>query len=148
MPIRRVQQQSDRGNIKDLQAGDDEKYPPTSYESRLRDMYTQAVATRDQSMIDSLGFIVLNGGIGPVSVFRHREYVKQLEAKFGDQLEKTKQIIAGYLTIDETYLPREIMRAKAKQENSRNLILEREQTIKTASYGASSHIRRSFKRSS
>lgn len=142
MSIRPVKQQSDRGSIKDLQAGDDEKYPATSYELRLRDMYSHAVSTRDQSLIDSTGFIVLNGTVNPVSLFRHREYVVQLENRLGNKLEKTKQEIADCFTYDENLLPNEVWAAKRKRESARNVILNKD-NIKFASAGVSY---RSFRR--
>lgn len=143
MSIRRVQQQSDRGSIKDLQNGDDEKFPPTPYELRMRNLYEHGLATRDQALIESLGFIAVNAAPkDPVSLYRHREYVKQLETQLGDKLEQAKQELAGCF-VSGSYDDSPEMQ---KQLSSRNAILmSEEQLIKVAS-SDTSVVRRSFRR--
>ncbi len=143
MPIRRVQQQSDRGSIKDLQNGDDEKFPPTSYELRMKELYEHGLATRDQALIESLGFIAVNAAPkDPVSLYRHREYVKKLEAQLGDKLEQTKQEIAGCF-VSGSYDDSPEMK---KQLDSRNAILMSEEEIIKVASSDPSIVRRSFRR--
>lgn len=146
MPIRRVQQQSDRGSIKDLHNGDDEKFPPTPFELRVKKLYEHSLATRDQALIESLGLIAVNvAPKDPVSLYRHREYVKQLEAKLGDKLEQTKQELAGcFFYNDHSDSPE-----MKKQASSRNAILVNEEKIIKVASSAQvepTSVKRSFRR--
>lgn len=143
MPYRRVQQQSDRGSIRNLANGDDEKLPPTEFELRLKELYEHAMVTRNQALVDSLGLIPLNGTANdPVSIFRHREYVKSLSDKLAAQIQETAKEIEGCLAIDETSLPREVMNSRYKQANSLAAISDTKELVKTASTSP----RRSFRR--
>lgn len=143
MPYRRVQQQSDRGSIRNLANGDDEKLPPTEFELRLKELYEHAMVTRNQALVDSLGLIPLNGTANdPVSIFRHREYVKSLRDKLAAQIQETAKEIEGCLAIDETSLPREVINSRYKQANSLAAISDTKELVKTASTSP----RRSFRR--
>lgn len=143
MPIRRVQQQSDRGSIRDLQNGDDEKLPPTEFELRLKGLYEHAMATRDQALVDSLGLIPLNGSAtDPVSIFRHREYVKNISDKLAEQIQETAKEIEGLLAVDERDFSQELRMSRYKQANSLAAITEKDELVKTAS----ALPRRSFRR--
>ena len=143
MPYRRVQQQSDRGSIQNLQNRQEDDLPPTDYELRLKELYEHAMVTRNQALVDSLGLIPLNGAANdPVSIFRHREYVKSLSDKLATQIQETAKEIEGCLAIDETSLPREVQNSRYKQANSLAAISDTDGLVKTAS----TTLRRSFRR--
>jgi len=149
MPIRRVQQQSDRGSIRDLANGDDEKYPPTPLELRLKGLYEHALVTRDRALINSLGLIPLNGEANnPVSVYRHREYVNSLSVELAEKIKQTAQEIEGCLAVDESFLPQEIKWSRYKQARSQSVITQESGLVKTASVDGSAQVRpvRSFRR--
>jgi hypothetical protein len=149
MPIRRVQQQSDRGSIRDLANGDDEKYPPTPLELRLKGLYEHALVTRDQALINSLGLIPLNGEANnPVSIYRHREYVKALSEELAEKIQQTAQEIEGCLAVEESSLPQELKWARYKQARAQSVITQENDLVKTASADGSTQTRsvRSFRR--
>ena len=134
MPIRRVKQYSDRGSIKDLHHGDDDNYPPTDLELRLKQLYEHAVATRDQALSDSLGFITMNSqSIDPVSVYRHREYVESLKAKLTTK-EDMKQIVEAMPYIDPGLAvpPVSLPYIRERQANSTYAIHRIEEFVKMA----------------
>ncbi len=134
MPIRRVQQQSDRGSIRDLANGDDEKLPPTEFELRLKEMYEHAMVTKNQAMIESLGLIPLDGSAkDPVSIFRHREYINSLKDKMAEQIQATSKELEGCLAVDETNVAQELRLSRYKQANSLSAILDTDELVKTAS---------------
>lgn len=143
MPIRRVQQQSDRGSIRDLANGDDDKFPPTALELRLKELYEHAMVTRDEALINSLGLIPLNGEANnPVSIYRHREYVNALSEELADKIKQTAQEIEGVLSVDETTKPQEVRMMDYKRANSLAAIIDNGDLVKTAS----ALPRRSFRR--
>jgi len=149
MPIRRVQQQSDRGSIRDLQNGDDEKYPPTDYELRVKELYEHALVTKNQALVDSLGLIPINGSANdPVSIFRHREYIKSLSSELADKIQQTAKEIEGCLHVDETSLPQEVKWSRYKQAHSLAAICEDIDIVKVASADGGTYTRakRSFRR--
>lgn len=149
MPIRRVQQQSDRGSIRDLANGDDEKYPPTPYELRLKGLYEHAMVTRDQALLESLGLIAINGSAkDPISVFRHREYVKSLSEKLSEQIKQTSQEIEGCLAVDDSDTPQELKWSRYKQARAQSLITQGEDMVKVAHADGTTSVKplRSFRR--
>lgn len=150
MPIRRVQQQSDRGSIKDIQNGDDDKYPPTSQELRLRDLHAHALVTRDEALLNSLGLIAINGAPkGPISIYRHREYIKSLSEKLASQIEQTAKEIEGCLEMDESSIPQEMKWSRYKQAHSQQIITQENDFVKVANADGTTstrNIRRSFRR--
>lgn len=129
MPYKVVPSRSDRGSIKDIQKKvtdyleENPDMPPTSQELRIKALYERAVVLRDQALIDSLGLIVMNGAVNdPVSVMRHREYVKGIADKCGLNLEKTK-LELEILVAESPYKSLEMRVASYKQKNATNIIL-------------------------
>ena len=95
MSIRRVKQQSDRGSIRDLANGDDEKLPPTEEELRLKKLYEHSLATRDDALLASLGLIAINGAPkDPIAIYRHKEYIDSLKEKLAEQIKQTADELA------------------------------------------------------
>jgi len=134
MPIRRVQQQSDRGSISDLANGDDEKFPPTPLELHLKGLYEHAMVTRDEALLNSLGLIPLNGDAkNPVSIYRHREYVNGLSAALAEQIRETAKEIEGCFTVDQSTFSFELKMSQHKQAQALSVISEPETLVKTAS---------------
>lgn len=149
MPIRRVQQQSDRGSIQNLQNKNEEEFPPTDYELRVKELYEHALVTRNQALVDSLGLIPLNGSANdPVSIFRHREYVKSLSAELADKIQQAAKEIESCLHVDESSLPQEIKWSRYKQSHSLAAITEDIDIVKVASADGQTYTRpkRSFRR--
>lgn len=134
MPIRRVKQYSDRGSIKDLHNGDDDNYPPTDLELRLKQLYEHAVATRDQNLSDSLGFITMNSqSLDPVSVYRHREYVESLKTKLITNEDMTQIVDAmPYVNSALACPPLSLPHIRKAQVNSTYAIHRVEEFVKTA----------------
>lgn len=148
MPIRRVQQQSDRGSIQDLANGDDEKYPPTEQELRVKEIYEHALVTRDDALLASIGLIPINGSAkDPVSIFRHREYIKSLSTELADKIAEATQELEGCLSVNDDSVPDELKWPRYKQAQSLSAILGPEELVKTAS-DDDSYVppRRSFRR--
>jgi hypothetical protein len=138
MPIRRVQQQSDRGSIRNLANGDDEKFPPTSLELRLKGLYEYAMVTRDQALVNSLGLIPLNGAPNdPVSIYRHREYVNSLSAELAEKIKHTAQEIEGCLAVNESDLPQEMKWTRYKQARAQSIITQESDLVKVAAVDGS-----------
>jgi len=134
MPFRRVPTLSDRGSIRDLQARNEEDFPPTEHELRIKKLYEHAMVTRNQALVDSLGLIPLNGTANdPVSIFRHREYVKSLSDKLAEQIQETAKEIEGCLAVDESSMCQEMRLSRYKQANSLAAITDPEELVKTAS---------------
>lgn len=134
MPIRRVKQYSDRGSIKNLHNEDDDNYPPTDLELRLKQLYERAVETRDHGLSDSLGFITMNSkSIDPVSVYRHREYVESLKSKL-TTTENMKQIVDAMPFVDPALAchPLSLSDIRKAQANSTYAIHRVEEFVKTA----------------
>lgn len=147
MPIRRVQQQSDRGSIRDLANGDDDKFPPTPLELRVKELYEHAMVTRDEALINSLGLIPLNGEANnPVSIYRHREYVKALSEELSEKIAQTAQEIEGCLSVDESEIPQEMKWSKYKQVRSQSIITQESDLVKVASADGTTKALRSFRR--
>jgi hypothetical protein len=146
MPFRRVQQQSDRGSIKDLANGDDEKLPPTEEELRLKKLYEHGLATRDEALLASLGLIAINGAPkDPIAIFRHKEYIESLKGKLAEQIKQTSDELAPCFAVPDDRANRttfELARIKWKQEGSLNTILDDGSLVKNASTTP----RRSFRR--
>lgn len=134
MPYRRVQQQSDRGSIRDLANGDDDKFPPTPHELHLKGLYEHAMVTRDEALLNSLGLIPLNGDAkNPVSIYRHREYVNSLSTALAEQIQQTAKEIEGCFAVDESTFSHEVRRSQYKQAQALTIISEPEALVKTAS---------------
>ena len=149
MPIRQVKQQSDRGSIKDIQNGDDEKYPPTPYELRMRGLYEHALVSKNQVLLNSLGLIAINGTPkDPISIFRHREYVSSLSNQLAEKIEQTKEELAGCFAADYSNAPQEMKWSRYKQQRACEVILGSQDMVKVADADGDSHIRvlRSFRR--
>ena len=156
MPYRVVPPRSDRGSIKDIQKAvtdflqEDPNLPPTPAELRIKALYEHALVLRDQALIDSLGLIVMGGAPkDPVSVMRHREYVKEISARLGvAQIEDAKKDIDALINDESATGPMEMRVAKYKQTEARNTILSEEGVlIKNASRYKGGVIKRSFWRS-
>ena len=147
MAIRAVKQRSDRGSIKNLQNGDDEYYPPTAIELRLKELYEYATVTRNEELQNSLGLIPISGATNdPISIFRHREYVDSLSAKMADKIEETKKILEG--CFDSGYTLNYQMRlSETKQNHHQSIILKSAAITKLASYNGKYQVFvRSFRR--
>lgn len=145
MPFRRVPQQSDRGSIQDLANGDDEKFPPTEEELRLKKLYEHGLATRDDALLASLGLIAINGAPkDPIAIYRHKEYIESLKGKLAEQIAQTANELAPCFAVPDdraTQETWEIANSKWKQKNSLNAILD-DGLVKNASTTP----RRSFRR--
>ena len=146
MPFRRVPQQSDRGSIKDLANGDDEKFPPTEEELRLKKLYEHGLATRDEALLASLGLIAINGAPkDPIAIYRHKEYIESLKGKLAEQIAQTATELAPCFAAPddrESTQSFEMARGRWKQESARNAILDSGELVKNASTTP----RRSFRR--
>jgi|SRR5580698_6398112 hypothetical protein len=149
MPYKTVTQQSDRGNLKDIQdkrnssLEENPDMPPTSSELRIKSLYEHALVTRDQAMIESLGLIVIGGDPkNPVNIMRHREYVEELKIRLGSQIKETQEEIENFFTND-FWETSEMRVAAYKRDKARNAIFSEDgDIIKTASTGNTRH--RSF----
>lgn len=146
MPIRTVKQHSDRGSIKELGTGDNE--PATPFELRLKHMYEYAVASRDEAMQASLGFIVMNNpgdrSAYPVNLYRHREYIKSLNAKLADEINKTAQEIE--LCLSTSYHEKQIQDVFAYHAKRAHDVILDNTIVKTASPDVYVSPTRSFRR--
>lgn len=140
MPIKRVKQYSDRGNIKNLAIKNDESSPPTSFELRIKSLYENALATNNQFLIESIGLIPINSDIkNPIALYRHRAYVKELEAKLGNRIEKYKQEISQCFGSES----KQMIASKDKQIMAHSIIT---QTEITKIAGVTPNLKRSFRR--
>ena len=146
MPIRRVQQQSDRGSIKDLANGDDEKLPPTEEELRLKALYEHGLATRDDALVASLGLIAINGAPkDPIAIYRHKEYIDSLKEKLAEQIKQTADELAPCFAAPDdrdNSVVFELSRIRWKQKESLSIISDDGPIVKSASTSP----RRSFRR--
>lgn len=146
MPIRRVQQQSDRGSIRDLANGDDEKLPPTEEELRLKKLYEHSLATRDDALLASLGLIAINGAPkDPVALYRHKEYIESLKEKLAEQIKQTADELAPCFAVPDdrdNSTTFELARIKWKQKEALSIISDDGPIVKNASAWP----RRSFRR--
>lgn len=136
---RSVKQYTDRGSIKDIQnkANDsleeDPNLPPTPEELQIRGAYEQAMVTRDQALLDSLGLIVMTGPAkDPVALYRHREYVNSLKEKYAAEVEKSKEELSQCLLQSENGTPVEIRTNIYKQAMALATVLD-DSMVKTAS---------------
>ena len=127
---RRVKQYTDRGSIKDIQQRvndsleEDPELPPTPDE---------AMVTRDQALLDSLGLIVMTGPAkDPVALYRHREYVRGLKEKYAAEVEQSKEELSQCLLQSETGTPTEIRQNIYKQAMALATVLD-DSIVKTAS---------------
>jgi hypothetical protein len=97
MPIRTVKQHSDRGSIKTLVDNSGDNEPPTTLELRMKELYEYATVIRDDDLKNSVGFIVMNEpgdkAAFPITLFRHREYVKSLNDKLAAEIATTAKEI-------------------------------------------------------
>jgi hypothetical protein len=148
MPYRTVPPQSDRGSIKDLANGDDEKLPPTEEELRLKSLYEHSLATRDDALLASLGLIAINGAPkDPIAIFRHKEYVDSLKEKLAEQIQKSADELALCFAAPEAPPPTELRYMKARQEDARRNIQPETELVKQASCSGTSTIKEnSFRR--
>jgi hypothetical protein len=148
MSIRRVKQQSDRGSLKDIQNGDnDEKLPPTQYELRIKDLYENALMSNNQALIASLGIIEApSDPKNPVSLLKHREYIKNLEAQLGGKVAQTKQELSNCLAMDESDLPIEIQKSIVERVRAHGVITQESDFVKVAGADGHHKLLRSFRR--
>jgi hypothetical protein len=133
---------SDRGNIKDIQSKvndsleEDPQLPPTPEELQIKGVYEQAMITRDQALLDSLGLIVMTGPVkDPVALYRHREYVRSLSEKFANEAAESKEELKRCLAIEEetSYSSnQELRRTVYKQAMALAAVLD-DSIVKTAS---------------
>lgn len=136
MPYRTVPPQSDRGSIKDLANGDDEKLPPTEEELRLKSLYEHGLATRDEALLASLGLIAINGAPkDPIAIFRHKEYIDSLKTKLAEQIQQAADELAPCFAAPDAPPPTELGYMKARQEDARRKIQPAE-WVKTAGVDA------------
>ncbi|HEY5267804.1 MAG TPA: hypothetical protein VII94_01565 [Candidatus Saccharimonadales bacterium] len=147
MAIRVVKQRSDRGSIKDLQNGDDEHYPATPIELRLKELYEYATVTRNEELQNSLGLVPIVGATNdPVSIFRHREYVESLSAKMADKIEQTKKELEGCFESSCT-LNYQMRLSEIKRNHHKSIVLKSAALTKLASYNGKYQVFvRSFRR--
>lgn len=135
MAIRAVKQRSDRGSIKDLQNGDDNNYPATPIELRLKELYEYATVTRNEELQNSLGLVPINGAPNdPISIFRHREYVESLSAKLADKIEQTKKELEGCFDSGYNTLNYQMSLSEKKQNHHKSIVLKTAALTKLASY--------------
>ena len=140
MPIRTVKQHSDRGSIKTLIDNSGDNEPPTTLELRMKELYEYATATRDENLKASVGFIVMNvpgdKSAFPITLYRHREYVRSLNEKLASEIAQTAKEIE--LCLQPAEEPSYMKRA-------RDLILDNT-IMKTASSDVYAPPTRSFTR--
>lgn len=135
MPIRATKQYSDRGSIKDIQNGE-EILPPTDYELRLKNLYQHGIETRNQALLDSLGFITMDGPANnPVSVFRLRERINAMGVKLADKIAQIKAELDEYFALPKSSLSYEILKSEGGQKHARDTILASTEIVKVASNG-------------
>ena len=148
MPFRRVPQQSDRGSIKDLANGDDEKQPPTEEELRLKSLYEHGLATKDEALLASLGLIAIDGAAkDPIAILRHKLYVDSLKEKLAEQIQQTADELAPCFAAPDDPGPIELRYLKARQEAARKNIQPETGLVKQASCSGTSTIKEnSFRR--
>lgn len=145
MPYRVAPPRSDRGSIKDIQnknansLEENPDMPPTEGELRIKSLYENALATRDQAMIEALGLIVMGGApTDPVAILRHKQYVKEISERMAPEIEKAKEELTACL---EHTVPNDMEETnrRFKQAQSLETILS-DTLVKTAD----SSPRRSF----
>lgn len=140
---RAIKQFTDRGSIKDIQdrannsLEENPELPPTPDELRIKGLYEQAMVTRDQALLDSLGLIVMTGPAkDPVALYRHREYVRSLKEKYAAEVEQSKQELTQCLMQSEnedSYTAnQELRRTVYKQAMALAVVLD-DSIVKTAS---------------
>lgn len=137
MPIRYVPPRSERGSIKDIQKmtgvhlEEDPNMPATPSELRLKALYEHALITRDRSLIDSLGLIVMDGSPkDPVSVLRHRQYVQDLSAKLGFKRGQFTNNLSLIVDKPVNYSERKLAESTSvEQAKSLSIILSENNTI-------------------
>jgi hypothetical protein len=147
MPYKTVTQQSDRGNLKDIQdkrnssLEENPDMPPTSSELRIKSLYEHALVTRDEALIASLGLIVMDGSPkDPVALMRHKERIRELSANLGLEMVRESREEIDMLIKQG---PSEMRAAAYKRDKARNAILSEDgDIIKAASTGDTRH--RSF----
>jgi hypothetical protein len=138
MPYRVVKQYSDRGSIKDIQTTNKEldgevSLEPTQQELRLKSLYENAMVMRDETMIETLGFIVMSGPANdPVAIIRHRAYVESIKAKFADQIKDAEQVASACFT-NPSYIEAEMSNVSYRQKRSTEAVLRGAPMIKSAS---------------
>jgi hypothetical protein len=133
MPSRVAKQYSDRGSIKDIKEANEDgsNQPPTSQELRMKALYEAATAVRDDKMIESLGFVVMNGRYNdPVAILRHREYVEAIKARVNQQVAETQRQVSPLFN-EPDYVEAEMRFIRAKQRRSTNAV--QRVLVKTAS---------------
>ena len=96
--------------------------PLTSYELRLKKLYDYAYSTNQLSILNGLGFIILNGNYNePTSIYRHRHYVNEL-AKQSLRINELKQQLDNYFNINEENLPQQLKWERYKQQRAKEVI--------------------------
>ena len=153
MPYRTVKKYSDRGSLKDLvqvQPEDLYSIEPTPQELRLKRIYEQSLLNKDSKLADSVGFIIMpesgNRASYPVSLYRHREYVKSLSAKLSNEINQFQNELSAYFNPVED-LPFEMKISQASRQRSLQTILGSETLlIKIAGQNVSVNKKRSFRR--
>ena len=150
MPIRPSKySKSERGSLKDVKDRQgcadvyDLQIEPTPDELRLQKLYSLATETNDKNLLASTGFVVMNGGNNPISLYRHQEYVQNI---INQNPEKIKQLAAEFEACFDPLFdqPLHIKSAYFKQRIARNVILGDDILVKQASTNPQST--RSFRR--
>jgi len=106
MPIKRVSQLSDRGNIKDLIHPRETEVellndPPSAAELRFKKLYEYSQTYKDTKMQHALGIIttdyISDKTALPLSIYRIRQVVQDIKSRSGSQIAKLEAQITGHL---------------------------------------------------
>ncbi len=109
MPFRTVNQQSDRGKIKDLahsiEVTHNHGSPPTAFELRMKKLFEFAELCNDAALKDALGFIttdyIADKNAMPLIAYRLRKIVSDIKSKSPADFERLSQGFGGYMKQDE-----------------------------------------------
>lgn len=106
MPIHRVSQPTDRGNIKNLAHPHEINVTyndpsPISSELRYKKLYEYAATHKDIKLVQALGIIttdyISDKNALPLSIYRIRQTVEDIKSRSGHQIEKLQQQFIGHL---------------------------------------------------
>lgn len=103
MPIRKVKQNSDRGSIKDLAAGDLPANDPLSTaELRLQKLFNYSINNNDRALQSSLGIIsvpnISKTNAMPIAVYHIRQIVDDIKSRSGAEINNLQQQFSEYIT--------------------------------------------------
>lgn len=101
MPIRRVNQTSDRGSIKNLTQRQEDEVEFTSTEKRFKKLWDYAYDNKDVNFQQALG-VITTDYIGdktalPLSVYRLRKIVEDIKSRPGSQVEQLQSEFTGLI---------------------------------------------------